>query len=473
LSTALRAVLEESPQVFGAVRTDAGVHANGQVVSFLTRSVLPVRELQEQVNDKLPSDVCIITTTETPSSFHARHSAQSISYRYQISTRRTAFGKKLVWWIRSSLDQDLLGSMAAEIEQAHEFRSFSDMEPGRSEDPVRDRSSRVKILESIWYEDGDLLVYRITADRFRMKMVRQLVGTMVATALGQIEPGKLSRWLKERSVEPARHTAPPSGLFLEGVGYRDEETTVPAGVGQSQSSGATRHRGTGKPGGLKKTGPAQAAVNLERGSAKSRVRPGTGSSRKARPFRPGGGTRSGQDDLAAKTEKGPAGSRTRSSTGTPRKAKPFRPGAGNKPGHADLSVKPRSGPAGSRTRSSTGPTRKTKPFRPGAGNKPGHADLSVKTRSGPAGSRTRSDTGTTRKTRPFGSASGKNQGDAKSSAKTEKDSTGSRPRSGAPRQRKAKPFRPGSGKAAGPARRESSRRTSSGKGKPKARKGRS
>jgi tRNA pseudouridine38-40 synthase len=218
-SEVLATVLKESPPVVAAGRTDAGVHALAQVVSFRTRSPLPPRDLRERLNDALPADINILDVEPAPNAFHARHAAVSRTYRYQISTRRTAFGKRFVWWVRSPLDVDRLHADARLIAGAADFRSFAEGPAGESDEGSEPSSSRVKVLESVWSVEEHLLVYRIRADRFLWRMVRRLVGTMVAGALRQIPEGSLARWLSAPSRESAALTAPPSGLFLESVEY--------------------------------------------------------------------------------------------------------------------------------------------------------------------------------------------------------------------------------------------------------------
>ncbi len=233
LAEALGAVLRESPRVFAAGRTDAGVHALGQVVSFQTRSDLAPREIRERLNDRLPTDVNVLGVEQVPLRFHARHAARSRAYRYQISTRRTAFAKRYVWWVRSPLDREILAEIAEAVAAARDFRSFAEGAGTDDAEGEAGPAGRVRVLESLWYEEAELLVYRIRADRFLWKMVRRLVGSMVAAALGQIERDAPIRWLRDHSREPARWTAPPSGLFLEEVEY-------PAAPSRTGKAGRTR-----------------------------------------------------------------------------------------------------------------------------------------------------------------------------------------------------------------------------------------
>lgn len=243
LAGCLGTVLREAPRVFAAGRTDAGVHAMGQVVSFQTGSALGLREIKERLNDALPADICVLAAEEAPAGFHARHSAISRTYRYQLSRRRTAFAKRFVWWVRSPLDEKVLHRAAGAILTAREFASYAEEDASSAGSRGRPAGARVEVMESCWVDEGDLLIYRIRADRFLWKMVRRLVGTMVAAALGQIRPEDPERWLREASREPARLTAPPSGLFLESVEYPPRSSAPASRGGPRRPPRRPAHRG--------------------------------------------------------------------------------------------------------------------------------------------------------------------------------------------------------------------------------------
>ena len=162
-----------------------------------------------------------------------------------MSRRRTAFAKRFVWWIRSPLDEGILNDAAAAILGARDFTSYVEAGPEPGGSRPEGGGARVKVQESLWYEEADLLIYRIRADRFLWKMVRRLVGTMVAAAIGQIGKGDPARWLSERSTEPARLTAPPSGLFLESVEY-SSRPPHPASPRSTKVPAARRHPERGR-----------------------------------------------------------------------------------------------------------------------------------------------------------------------------------------------------------------------------------
>jgi tRNA pseudouridine38-40 synthase len=165
---------------------------------------------------------------EAPTSFHARHSAVSRSYLYQISRRRSAFGKRFVWWIKKPLDETAMARAAAEIPGRHDFRLFCER-PG-------EQPSTVVVVESAEIVSaGSLLLFRIVASHFLWKMVRRLVGSLAAVGSGELSPegfrallgGQPSGQGSQGRFLPAEATAPPSGLFLERVLYEGDGPLPP------------------------------------------------------------------------------------------------------------------------------------------------------------------------------------------------------------------------------------------------------
>jgi len=208
----LGTVINEVPRLIGAGRTDHGVHAEGQVANFLTRSRTSCADLVEALNRSLPSDINILQASEVPFSFHARHDARSRRYRYQIATRRTAFFKKLIWWVRRPLDTAAMDAAARALPGRHNFTSFADRTATITE-------PRVRVIEAAFRHGDFLHSFTIEADHFLPRMVRRIVGVLVQVGLGQMQAEEVRRFLAETVDDPAPHTAPPSGLFLERVVY--------------------------------------------------------------------------------------------------------------------------------------------------------------------------------------------------------------------------------------------------------------
>lgn len=207
-------------ELYGSGRTDAGVHALRQVAHLDIAVTMPPETMRQRINDGLPSDINILRIDPVPHRFHARHDAVARSYIYQVGRRRTAFGKAFVWWVRDPLDLAAMRVAAAALVGRHDFRSFSDDDP--------DEKSTEVVLESLeLYEDGDLVIVHVEGSHFLWRMVRRIVGVLVAVGRGELRPADVDRFLVERSDVPARLTAPASGLFLERVYYPGDPRDQP------------------------------------------------------------------------------------------------------------------------------------------------------------------------------------------------------------------------------------------------------
>jgi tRNA pseudouridine38-40 synthase len=207
-------------EIYGSGRTDAGVHALQQVAHLDLETRVDPGSLRRALNDELPADINILSVEKVSRRFHARHSAVGRSYLYQISRRRTAFGKPFVWWIRDPLDVKRLRAAAQNFEGRHDFRSFCDADPAA-------RSTRVEVGPVEVGEAEGLTLIRVTGSHFLWKMVRRMVGVLAEVGRGKLEPSDVQRFLSEESRAPARLTAPPSGLFLERVYYEEERRAGP------------------------------------------------------------------------------------------------------------------------------------------------------------------------------------------------------------------------------------------------------
>jgi tRNA pseudouridine38-40 synthase len=199
----------QSIEIVGSGRTDAGVHALNQVAHLQSSRPMRADFLKQQINDRLPSDICVREILEAPARFHARHHAEERFYLYQILTRRTAFGKHFVWWIKDSLNIQSMKQAAGTFVGMHDFVNYSD----KREEPS---STLVEVTQCELSSFGDLILFRIGASHFLWKMVRRIVGVLVESGRGNLDLRNLG---KLGSSEIARWTAPPSGLFLEHVRY--------------------------------------------------------------------------------------------------------------------------------------------------------------------------------------------------------------------------------------------------------------
>ncbi|MBM3465661.1 MAG: tRNA pseudouridine(38-40) synthase TruA [Armatimonadetes bacterium] len=209
-----RALNVRQYDVQGSGRTDAGVHALCQTAHLEARTSLAPPLLRQRLNDALPADINVLGVDRAPQSFHARHDAVARTYLYQVSRRRTAFGKRFVWWVKDPLQTRPMQAAARFLVGLHDFRSFT---------AASEAQTRVKLEEARIDEDGDLILIRLTASHFLWKMVRQVVGVLVEVGRGRLPPQQIQTWLGTFSPEPAKLTAPPSGLFLERAWYPGEK----------------------------------------------------------------------------------------------------------------------------------------------------------------------------------------------------------------------------------------------------------
>jgi tRNA pseudouridine38-40 synthase len=202
-------------ELYGAGRTDAGVHALGQVAHLDLNTRLEPWPLCFALNDELPADIHVLEAERVSRRFHARHDALLRSYLYQVSRRRTALGKPFVWWVKDRLDIAAMREAARAFTGLHDFRSFADSRAHAAETQVK-----VEGLEVA--EAGSLILVRVSGSHFLWKMVRRMVGVLVEVGRGGLTPGATRKMLDGDSDVPARLTAPPSGLFLEAVLYAGE-----------------------------------------------------------------------------------------------------------------------------------------------------------------------------------------------------------------------------------------------------------
>ena len=199
----------------GSGRTDSGVHALHQVAHLDAKTVLAPEIIRMKLNDMLPYDINILDVQKVNQNFHARHDAKARSYIYQISRRRTAFGKNFVWWIKDKLDFRKMEAASKYFIGMNNFASFSDDDP-------EDKSTKVLIDDIQLKEEGDLILIRIIGSHFIWKMVRRIVGILAEVGRGRKTEKDVLFYLNNKSSEPSKYTAPPSGLFLEKVIYEGE-----------------------------------------------------------------------------------------------------------------------------------------------------------------------------------------------------------------------------------------------------------
>jgi tRNA pseudouridine38-40 synthase len=198
-------------ETYGSGRTDAGVHALAQVAHLDLAVVMPEATLLMRLNDALPADINILAVERVAPRFHARHSAVARSYLYQVATRRTAFAKPFVWWVREPLDLDAMRQVTLDLSGFADFRSFTDDDPD-------EKSTLVEVQRVDMARAGSLLLIRVVGSHFLWKMVRRMIGVIVECGRGGIDARDVPGLFQD-DAGLARLTAPASGLFLERVFY--------------------------------------------------------------------------------------------------------------------------------------------------------------------------------------------------------------------------------------------------------------
>ena len=208
--------LTDVTRVAGAGRTDAGVHARGQVASFSAATRLPARALTPRLNRELPADVRVLEAAEADAAFHARHSARARRYRYRLMRRDDLLSARYAWRPPGPPEPDALERAVRVLEGEHDFTSFQ-ASGGPPTRPV------CRVMRAGWraWEEGFAL--DLIADHFLYHMVRNIVGTALAAARAADPAAAMRRVLAARDRRAAGVTAPAHALSLEQVFYGDRE----------------------------------------------------------------------------------------------------------------------------------------------------------------------------------------------------------------------------------------------------------
>ncbi|MGI9860735.1 tRNA pseudouridine(38-40) synthase TruA [Moorella naiadis] len=211
---AIKRLTGEDITPVAAGRTDAGVHARGQVISFSTGSRIPIERWPLALNSVLPATIVALAAEETAPGFHARYQARWKWYRYTIYNHKVpdVFSRHYSWHVRQPLEVAAMIQGAASLEGEHDFRSFC-----AAGSPVRHfvrRVERVRVTR-----EGPRIYFDVVANGFLYHMVRIMVGTLVECGRGRLAPEAIPVILAAHSREQAGPTAPAQGLCLERVGY--------------------------------------------------------------------------------------------------------------------------------------------------------------------------------------------------------------------------------------------------------------
>jgi tRNA pseudouridine38-40 synthase len=220
LASAIGRITGEKVLPQGSGRTDAGVHALAQVVTFVTESQVPAANFVKALNDVLPASVRVLRVEEAAADFHARHSARRKTYRYRIYREAICppFRARYVWHYPFPLDEPAMVRAAGLVEGEHDFTSFAAVDPERGRDGAPVSNTR-RIFASGWQRLEDEFVYTVKGSGFLHHMVRNLVGTFILVGKRTLQTDDVTRILGARNRSAAGATAPASGLYLVNVEY--------------------------------------------------------------------------------------------------------------------------------------------------------------------------------------------------------------------------------------------------------------
>lgn len=213
----------------GSGRTDAGVHALGQVASFALKAPIPAENLLRALNRTLPAALRVLEAETVPEDFHARHSAQSKWYEYRVFRGEICppWLSRYTYALNWPLDPEAMQQAAHSLVGEHDFTSFAASDPDRStrtseispgQEPTEHNNVR-RLYHSGWEFNGDLWIYRVHGSGFLHHMVRNLVGTLLSVGRGQFGRDQMPALLAARNRAATGATAPARGLFLAQVIY--------------------------------------------------------------------------------------------------------------------------------------------------------------------------------------------------------------------------------------------------------------
>jgi tRNA pseudouridine38-40 synthase len=202
-------------ELYGAGRTDAGVHALGQVAHLDVQSQMHPETALKRLNEILPYDIHVLKLEKCDAGFHARHNAVGRSYVYVISRRRSAFGKRYTWWVKEDLSVNKMQEAAAIFRGFHDFSSFG----ATTND---EKSTLVDIGYLDIRESGNQIIIHILGSHFLWMMVRRITGVLVHCGKGKLTAKEIQGFMDQYSERPSQLAAPPSGLYLQRVYYTGE-----------------------------------------------------------------------------------------------------------------------------------------------------------------------------------------------------------------------------------------------------------
>lgn len=211
IEKALSTLLQETVEIVGAGRTDAGVHAKQMFAHFDIGKKMP-EDMMFRMNSFLPKDIAILDLFQVKSDAHARFDATARSYEYHLVKHKNVFAIDTAYWIKKELNVEKMNEAARILQDYSNFKCFS-----RSRTDVRTFNCVIK--SAYWEQDDQLLVFHISADRFLRNMVRAIVGTLIEIGLGKLEVQAMHDIIKSEDRSEAGASVPAHGLFLTKIEY--------------------------------------------------------------------------------------------------------------------------------------------------------------------------------------------------------------------------------------------------------------
>lgn len=238
LNEAVRRITDEKIVFHGASRTDAGVHALGQVAHFKTQADLPVAELRRALNALLPASIRVMAAEEMGADFHARWQAQGKTYRYRIfrGAVLSPFDRGRALHYPYPLDEEAMARAAGEFEGEHDFASFAaaaGAEEGDSHEPNTMRA--IYSSEIVREPEREEISYVVRGRSFLRYMVRKIVGTLIEVGRGRLAVADIARIFEARDRARSGPTMPPEGLYLVALEYPDPTDSLASSVSRRRS----------------------------------------------------------------------------------------------------------------------------------------------------------------------------------------------------------------------------------------------
>ena len=214
IEAALERIFSAPVRVYGSGRTDAGVHARGQVAAITIPRPFEAAELQRALNALLPADIVVLEVAPAPDDFDPRRDARSRVYEYRVLNRKlaSAFEYRYSWLVRDPLDLAAMNAAARIFVGEHDFAAFRSL-------GTETTTTVRRVISSEWTRDGDVLLYRVEGTSFLRHMVRAMVAAMVEVGRGKLTPQNVASILAGRDRQASPANAPPGGLYLVEVRY--------------------------------------------------------------------------------------------------------------------------------------------------------------------------------------------------------------------------------------------------------------